>query len=250
MKQQVKVAAFLSILCLIGMLSAIPYMSAVLGNTPAAAKVPLPVVLTTSVVQQAIIAFLFAWLGLIMGKAVGLDAPILRSWITKTGAASFQKREVLQALTAGIIGVVVIIGLEFFVFRPFIPEIVNKVADVSPLVGMLTFLQGGVFEEVELRLFLMTLIVWILFKLFGKKNGKKPWMFYIGIIVAALLFGIGHLPAVQQIFGSITPILFVRTIVLNGLLGLLYGYLYWKKGLEYGMITHAIGDIILHGFLG
>ena len=75
-------------------------------------------------------------------------------------------------------------------------------------------------------------------------------MYWTGIIVAAILFGVSHLPAAQQIFGVITPILFIRTIVSNGLLGIVFGYLFWKKGLEFAMIAHAIGDIILHGFLG
>ncbi|WP_442961064.1 CPBP family glutamic-type intramembrane protease [Pseudogracilibacillus sp. SO30301A] len=56
--------------------------------------------------------------------------------------------------------------------------------------------------------------------------------FYIGIILATFLFGIGHLPAVAQTYGELSALLVVRTVLLNGLLGLWFGYLYWKKGLE------------------
>jgi hypothetical protein len=247
MKQQVKIAGFLGILNLIAMLIAIPYMIAAFENSPAASIAPLSVMLTSSIIQNTILAFLFAWLGLIMGKSVGLDAPIFRRWITKTGTTLFQRRNVLIAFVAGVIVSLIVAGLDYFIFLPNIPNIANKAPKISHLAGVLTFLQGGVFEEVEVRLFLMTLIVWILFKLFGRKSGAKSWLYWVGIVGAAFLFGLGHLPAAQQIFGHISPVFFVRTIVLNGLPGLVYGYIYWKKGLEYGMIAHAISDIVLHG---
>jgi hypothetical protein len=245
--KHVKLAIFLTILCVIGLLGGIPYMMATMGDTLAGANVPVSTVVIASIVQGAILAFVLGWLGLMMGETVGLDAPIFRSWISKTGTVGFQKRDVWQAVILGVIGTLAIIGLELFVFRPLIPELASMDSKVSPLVGMLTFLQGGVYEEVQLRLFLMTLIVWILAKVSRKQQRLKPWIYWVGIIGAAFLFGIAHLPAVQQIFGEITPILLVRTIILNGLIGLLCGYLYWKKGLEYAMIAHAIGDILIHG---
>ncbi|MBM7652190.1 CPBP family intramembrane glutamic endopeptidase [Neobacillus cucumis] len=248
--RHVKLAGFLTILCLVGMLAAIPYLAAVLGGTPAAAKLPLPVGITVTIIQQLIMAFILGWLGFIMGEKLGLDAPIFRRWVTGTGNAQFQKKDVWQALISGFVGTLVVIILEMFVFQPLLPEISSKSHPVPHWAGILTFLQGGVFEEVLVRLFFMTLIVWILYKLFGKTSGRKVWMYWTGIIAAAILFGVSHLPAAQQIFGFITPILFIRTIVSNGLLGIVFGYLYWKKGLEYAMISHAIGDIILHGILG
>jgi membrane protease YdiL (CAAX protease family) len=247
MKQQIKLAGFLGVLSLIAMLIGIPYMIAAFGTSPAVAKVPISVLLTGSIVQSTVTAFLFAWLGLIMGKSVGLDAPIFRRWITKTGTARFQRRNVVFVLIAGVIVSLITAGLDYFIFLPHIPYIADKAPHISRLAGLLTFMQGGVFEEVEVRLFIMTLIVWILFKLLGRNSGTKSWMYWVGIIGAAFLFGLGHLPATQQIFGHITPFFFVRTILLNGLPGLVYGYIYWKKGLEYGMIAHAISDIVLHG---
>ncbi|MED4227869.1 CPBP family intramembrane glutamic endopeptidase [Neobacillus cucumis] len=248
--KHLKLVGFLTILCLVGMLAAIPYLTAVFGGTPATAKIPLPALITVTIIQQLIMAFILGWLGLIMGEKLGLDAPIFRRWVTGTGKARFQKKDVWQALISGVVGILVVIILEKFVFQPLLPEIASNAQPVSHLAGILTFLQGGVFEEVLVRLFFMTLIVWILYTLFGKTSGRKVWMYWTGIIAAAILFGVSHLPAAQQIFGTITPILFIRTIVSNGLLGIVFGYLYWKKGLEYAMIAHAIGDIILHGILG
>ncbi|WP_328059863.1 type II CAAX prenyl endopeptidase Rce1 family protein [Geobacillus stearothermophilus] len=50
----------------------------------------------------------------------------------------------------------------------------------------------------------------------------------------------------MQILGEFSLIILIRTLVLNGLLGLWFGYLYWKKGLEYAMIAHMSADFFIH----
>jgi len=37
-----------------------------------------------------------------------------------------------------------------------------------------------------------------------------------------------------------------RAIVLNGLAGIVWGWLYWKSGLEAAMVSHFSADIVLH----
>src|SRR5699024_10399566 len=101
--------------------------------------------------------------------------------------------------------------------------------------------------ELMLRLFVMTLIVWIIAVIYKKdKNSIPKSVYFTAIVLTALLFGLGHLPATDQVFGELTTIIVVRALVLNGLLGLWFGYLYWKKGLEYAMIAHFSADIFLH----
>jgi membrane protease YdiL (CAAX protease family) len=36
-----------------------------------------------------------------------------------------------------------------------------------------------------------------------------------------------------------------RALLLNGIAGLAFGWLYWKRGLEMAMIAHFTGDFIL-----
>ncbi len=64
------------------------------------------------------------------------------------------------------------------------------------------------------------------------------------IIAAAILFGLGHLPITSSIT-AITPIVIARAIILNGIGGLVFGWLYWKKGLTYAMACHFTADIVL-----
>ena len=98
-----------------------------------------------------------------------------------------------------------------------------------------------------LRLFGMTFIVWLLAKITRKNKSNIPNSFYyVAIFIAAIIFGLGHLPATMEVFGELSAILVIRALVLNGLLGLWFGYLYWKKGLEYAIIAHISADIFIH----
>ena len=102
-----------------------------------------------------------------------------------------------------------------------------------------TMTYGAVIEEVMLRLFWMSLVAFVLHKLFGKKHDQPTVaILMIANVIAALLFAAGHLPATAQLLG-LTPMIIVRCFLLNGGLGLLFGWLYRKYGLRYSMIAHG-----------
>ena len=61
-----------------------------------------------------------------------------------------------------------------------------------------------------------------------------------------MLFGLGHLPATAQVGLPMDFLVVSRAIVLNGLLGVGFGWLYWKHGLESAMLGHFTADIVLH----
>jgi membrane protease YdiL (CAAX protease family) len=65
-------------------------------------------------------------------------------------------------------------------------------------------------------------------------------------VLAAILFGLGHLPATHAAGLPVDTLVITRAIVLNGLLGLIFGWLYWTFGLEAAMVSHFSGDIVLH----
>jgi len=56
---------------------------------------------------------------------------------------------------------------------------------------------------------------------------------------------LGHLPATALIT-TLTPLVIFRALLLNGIGGVVFGWLYWKKGLESSMIAHFSADITLH----
>lgn len=71
---------------------------------------------------------------------------------------------------------------------------------------------------------------------------------WVANILAAVLFGLGHLPTMSLLV-PITPLVIARALVLNGLLGIVFGWLYWERGLEAAIISHFYADIVLHVLL-
>jgi membrane protease YdiL (CAAX protease family) len=69
---------------------------------------------------------------------------------------------------------------------------------------------------------------------------------WTAIVISAVLFGVGHLPALAQSV-ALTPALIARTVLLNAIAGILFGWLYWRRSLETAMVAHASFHIPLLG---
>ena len=70
-------------------------------------------------------------------------------------------------------------------------------------------------------------------------------MIWIGNLLACLIFGAAHLPQGVRFTGGLSPQLITAALVGNGVPGLLFGWLYWRKGLIAAMVCHAMTDIII-----
>ncbi|KUP04347.1 hypothetical protein Q73_15860 [Bacillus coahuilensis m2-6] len=203
---------------------------------------PSPFIINViTVVQQVILTFLASIIGLSLLPRVGLEVPFFRSLVDKTYSFSWSRSAILTAVFGGAVGSLIISLADTYVFSLQIPSLEDMNVPESWVKSLLmSVLYGGVWEEIFIRLFFMTLIIWLLSILFRKTAPQIPvWMYWAGIMVASVGFGIGHLPATASLFGELTTVLVVRAIVLNGVLGVFFGYLFWKKGLVYAMIAHV-----------
>jgi membrane protease YdiL (CAAX protease family) len=215
---------------------------------------PLPVVLTLQIVQNAILFAIAIFGGLFFAGRVGLETPILDS-ITRRESVADKVRAILPlSILLGVTSTLLVLGLEFFYFQPAIlKELGNTAAALNlqtsqPAAwkGFLASFYGGIAEEIQLRLFVMSFLVW-LGRFLSKTADGKPTnpVFWIANILAAVLFGLGHLPTTALL----VPLVIARAIVLNGLIGVACGWLYWKRGLESAMISHFSADLVLHVLL-
>ncbi|MFD0771969.1 type II CAAX prenyl endopeptidase Rce1 family protein [Bacillus sp. CGMCC 1.60114] len=66
------------------------------------------------------------------------------------------------------------------------------------------------------------------------------WVFVVANTVSALLFAAGHIPATIATFGSLNALILIRCFLLNGIFGMIFGWLYRKLGLQYAMIAHVL----------
>ncbi len=108
---------------------------------------------------------------------------------------------------------------------------------------------GAIAEEVAMRFFAMSLVAWVFYRIKSTPDGKPTTIgMWLSIIIAALLFGISHLPAVL-FFADLSIAHILRIILLNAIGGIVFGLMFWKHGLEYAMLSHFGMDIILHVLL-
>ena len=147
-------------------------------------------------------------------------------------------------MKSGIVLGLIIIGSDRFYFQHQIAIMAENIPQSSFLGLMAGILYGGVIEEILIRLFLMSLIVWISMKVLKvDKDNLSKGVFWFSIILTSLIFALGHLPVTKMIYGEITGLLMLRAILLNGIGGLIFGYLYWKIGFEYAVISHSFAHI-------
>lgn len=99
---------------------------------------------------------------------------------------------------------------------------------------------GGVVEEITVRWGVMSLAVLLVWKAFDR-NAPRPSsnQVWTGIAIAAILFALGHLPALASSGAELTQALVFRTLFWNATLGILFGALFARYDLEAAMIAHA-----------
>jgi membrane protease YdiL (CAAX protease family) len=219
----------------------IPYSLALTSNEIAIT----PKILFLAAAQNLVLFAITIFLGLFLSKRIGMGLPILQGVLEGKNQTKELKSILLPSISLGILAGILIVLISI-PFNRFIPEFQNLEVSIAVWKAFLASFYGGIAEEILLRLFLVSLLVWIIFKIKKTKDGK-PGIggIWLSIILAAVIFGLGHLPATAQIT-SLTGIVIIRAIILNGVGGIIFGWLYWKKGLESAMIAHFSADIVLH----
>jgi hypothetical protein len=244
---------------IVGVVAVLPYTLAIQGSRLSELNLPIPIWLLISlqVAQSAILFAVIILLGMLAANRVGLGMPVLEAGLQGEPVGQKIKTFLLPSILLGIIGAGLIILLDGLFFNPLLmAELGDKAATLNqeslqPAAwkGLLASFYGGINEEILLRLGLMSILVWI-GRFISKTEDGRPTLavLWIANILAAVLFGLGHLPATAALF-PITPLVISRAIVLNGVAGIAFGYLYFKHGLETAMLSHFTADIILHVLL-
>ncbi len=254
-----KVFFILLVAAVIATLLVLPYTLEIQSSAIDLTKLglPLPILITVQTVQTAIIFAIVIFAALFFAGRVGLATPILDS-LTRGESVADRFRAILPlSIILGVVTTLFVLGIEFFYFQPAMMKELGDTAAALNLQtsqpaawkGFLASFYGGIAEEIQLRLFVMSLFVW-LGKFVSKTPEGKPSniIFWMANILAAVLFGLGHLPTTALLV-PLTTLVVTRAIVLNGLIGIVCGWLYWKRGLESAMIAHFSADIVLHVLL-
>ncbi len=244
-REDLKLAGLLGLLGALATVALFPYLLLIMPEAFARLSIPLSIVIPIQAAQAGLLLTLLSFCGLRMGHRVGLGAPWLRSRLTGRTCA---RQPWISALLLGMSAGLLILALDPL-FAPYMPAAIRPqaptVASASALAGFLASFYGAIAEELQLRLFVMTLLAWLLVRF--APGWSTPLRFWLAIILAAALFGAGHLPAAAQIW-PLDAVVLARTLVLNGVGGLVFGWYFWKHGLESAMLAHFGTDLVLHVF--
>ena len=244
---------------IVGVIAVIPYSLELQGSALEELDIPfsLPVLIAIQVIWSALLFGLLIAAGLFFANRIGLGVPILEARV-RGEAVTGRVRAILPvSILLGVIAALLIIGLDLAVFQPALLRELGDSADALALQnvqpeawkGFLASFYGGIVEEVLLRLFLMSFLAWLgKFVSHTSEGFPTSTVLWTANILAAIIFGLAHLPATATLI-PLTPLVITRAILLNGLGGVAFGWLYWKRGLEAAMLSHFSADIVLHVLL-
>ncbi|MEN0065365.1 MAG: CPBP family intramembrane glutamic endopeptidase [Myxococcota bacterium] len=192
--------------------------------------------------QTGVLCGVLSWLGLWAATPVNLGAPVLEAWL-EGQAPSINRLLTLMGL--GVVAGLVIAGVDGNLILPLLPDAGSELPSPSATVALGASLYGAIVEELLLRLFLLSVVAWVLS--WPARRKKRPFEGAItaAVVVSALLFGLGHLPAAASVW-PLTPIVVARVIGLNLLFGMGFGLLYVRYGLFAAMCAHFGADLGLH----
>ncbi len=254
-----KLFAILVLACAVAFVAVLPYTLTLQSETlkTATLPMPLPLLLVVQGFENVLLFAAVGGVGYLLATRIGLGLPFIEGWLTGQPIWPKLTRVALIAAVLGILCALLIVALDAVVFGPGVAALLKAAGVILPASinppawqGLLASLYGGITEEVLLRLGALTLLAWLGRAISHTQDGRPSLpVLWVANVLAAVLFGLGHLPMTQATGIPITTLVIVRAVVLNGTLGVVAGWLYWKWGLESSMIAHFSGDLVLHVLL-
>lgn len=205
-----------------------------------APQVPANVAIAASLLQSGVLLAFAVWAGVTLSKPLGLAAPVFEAVLAGTGAVQALRNQLVPATVAGaLVG-----GLLIYLTGAAPAELRALGAQFQiPLAPKLLY--GGVTEEILMRWGLMSVLIWLPWRFLQGRAGRPRTAYVVaGIAITALLFGLGHLPAVIAMGGTLSAAVVAYVVVGNTLPGIVFGVLYWRWGLEAAILAHALAHAV------
>lgn len=210
-------------------------------------QMPLWGIKLLSLISPTFLLSVAVLVGVSLAHKVGLSAPLAEALSKGTSVSLAIQPQVLPGIIGGLVGGIVLVAIQLFAKLFLPPDFAMKAEALSSNTPLLTrILYGGITEELLLRWGMMTLLVWIGWRIFSRGHGEpSTFCFVVAIALSAILFALGHLPLAFQLGTQVTSSVIVYVIIANSVFGLIAGYLYWRKGLEAAIISHMLVHIVM-----
>jgi hypothetical protein len=192
---------------------------------------PVPYWAVATVVSTVVIA-----LGLLLATRTALGAPLMEGELDDDEIAPWWRHGL--ALTTLLIVVTAPISL-----------LANLNADPATYPFGWELLpasfKAGTVEEIGYRLLVVSALAWVGRLVKRNVDGRpKPAVYWMAIVLAGLVFGWAHVDARLGDPGG-TIAMYALIMLTNSLLGIAFGWLFWRLGLEWAMFAHFAYDIFV-----
>ncbi len=211
------------------------------------ALLPLPLwaVVLLSGLQTAVLLALAVAVGVWLAPRVGLRAPTVSSWLADQPIVPLLRAQALPGMLGGLAGAAWLWALSQVAPAALQP---SDPASAMPLVVKLLY--GGITEELLVRWGVMTLLLWLGWRVLQRGQGQPGRVLVaVAVLLSALLFALGHLPAAQALAGALTVPVVVFVLVGNTAFGLVAGWLYVRHGLEAAILAHVLAHLLSYPLL-
>lgn len=185
-------------------------------------------------------------IGLYCAPRLGFQSVVLDRVSHGKSLLASLKPPTIPALGIGAVFGIYLLGVELV--TPILLEDIGAGRDqtISFFINRLpgAVIMGGITEELLFRWGLMSLVTFALWKTVGRSRAQpQPWLVWTGIVVAALIFGVSHLPAVFALYGS-SPDIVLFTLLGNAAPAVVFGWVFWRYSIEAAMITHGFAHFV------
>lgn len=187
--------------------------------------------------QPSISLVVLAFAGAVTAPRVGLRSLLLErvAGCGSTARVAYWRNSFLLGCVLGI-ALAAIDAATSPLWRPG-PAATHIIEGWQPVLLVTGILYGGITEEIMMRFGIMSALAWLFVQILGPARVRLAC--WIGNIGAAILFGVLHLPALAAAGIDIDAGIATRTIGLNAIGGLIYGWLFMRNALEDAMLGHA-----------
>jgi len=219
----------------------------ILGNLTAIPLLRQRQMLTESPAMIAFItisAFILNGISLYLANKIGLGAPFLEGNFKKSEASYYFRKMCAVSLLIGITA-----ALAVLVVNGMMGEIAASKANYPPFwMPLLSSVSAGIKEELFYRLFLMTLFVWV-GGFFRKDSEGRPTqvIYRIAVLISGVIFGWAHID--DKLSWGVAFTDYLAVFLMTAILGVIFGWLYWKYGLESAIFTHFLIDALRAGII-
>jgi len=201
-----------------------------------------PMLRAMTLLQPALLTALAVWAGCVLGPSVGLGAPLVEAILGHGEVRSAFLVAVPIAFLAGALLALLLILYDLRLAPKLPKSLLAAKLGTPPFATRLLY--GGIVEELIARWGLVSLFVWIAWRL-GQRPTHVPDSYYwVAISASAVLFAAGHLPLLFAAAGRPPVSLVAVTMAANGIGGLVFGWLFWRKGIEAAVIAHAVAHAL------